>query len=365
MAHRENCFRMTRLLFVIAASAAFSQSTDELQKGQKFLDKISKSWSASLPPEKVAGMYIGRKWVGFSRVAVEKGAGGGFLVKGKYEIEFSGRKNITESTVALDATMCVRKAETVTLDNGKKETKVLTVENGKWKQVKEADGKVSELSGAVTPGTTWGAGLWLMYEIPDDSEFALAVPAAEKGSYKFKKLAENGVEMRQGTELSRWCFDNKWNFVELRAGQIPIKIRIIPEEKIGKNLEEPSRLNDAEKATVEVYKCIKKNDKNALLTCFDLQKYAEEMVSGYKDMSAEDKKATVEQLQGKISESLLNLKNRNNLPEEALIEDFFYDNIQSIVKADSAEVWLPGQTPWKLSRDAAGKWLVVGLGQRK
>lgn len=366
---------LLRLVLVFLA-AAFShlQSKEELEKGQKFLDKIAKSWDASPPAEKVVGMYIGRKWVGFSRVTVEKIPEGGFRLYAKYEIEFSGKKVQTESTVSLAPNMCVQKADIVTYENGKKETRTLTVDNSMWKQARDHDGKVTEQSGSVTPGMTWGAGLLLLYAIPDEQELSLVVPAAEKGTFKFKKVAEKVklrsadcycIEMIQGTEVSRWYFDDKWNFVELHSGPIPIKVRLVSEDKVGKNLDEPSRLNDAEKAVIHLYRCIKKNDRDLLLSCFDIPRYAEEMVPGYKEMPAEDKKTTLSELEKKICGSLLNLKNRNNLPEDTMMEDFFYDSIHSNIKGDTAEVWIEGQTPWKLYKTADGRWMICGLGSKK
>jgi len=133
---------------------------------------------------------------------------------------------------------------------------------------------------------------------------------------------------------------------------------------VGKDLNEPLRLADSERALIDLFRAIKRNERENALSMFDLERLAEEMIPGFGSLKEEDKKKAVESLRENLSENLVSEKTRKSLPEEGILEDILSEVFESNEKGDLAEVRFQGQV-WHLYRaaegDRKGRWLIYKI----
>src|SRR3954463_2909444 len=84
----------------------------KLAKGQKYLDKVSATWSAKMPQERLLGVYMGRTWVGSLRLSSRAAPAPGpceFTLK--QDMKFFGRNAQTDLHAILDSKLAPLSAE--------------------------------------------------------------------------------------------------------------------------------------------------------------------------------------------------------------------------------------------------------------
>ena len=145
-------------------------------------------------------------------------------------------------------------------------------------------------------------------------------------------------------------------------------MRPIAAAQKGKPLDEPLELQAYERALIDMFLAIKKNDAGAVEACFDFEGLAQEMIPGFADSPAEKKKEAVEAMRAQMSKNLLSEQMRAQFPDAALLEDAIATGMKSEEKDGVARVRVFGKQVWKLTLvkegDRKGKWVIIGISQK-
>lgn len=368
---------------LMALTLALAVQEDEaLARGQKYLDKVAKAWTASLPQERLLGIYMGRQWIGETRIGVRAAAadsGGAFEFRLTGTLSAAGKSRKMESRGILAGNLAPVRIEVRSDEDGKVETTTITVENGAWKRRTEQGGKTTETGGPLKPGTTMEANLLPLFAPPDDADLTLVALDSKKGPTRVRLPAGKGtvflrgaavecalVEVAQGSEApDRWkCVDGK--AVELAAGGgIPVRMRVIAEAEREKKLDEPLDLRPAEKALIGMFLAIKKNDREGVVAAFDFDRMAKEMIPGFEGLTDEKKKEAVGLLSRDMPAKLLGEAMRNQLPDPGLLEETLAAGIRSTEKDGVTAVRIFGTQVWRLAEakegDRKGRWLIISV----
>ncbi|MBI2931313.1 MAG: hypothetical protein HYY16_06650 [Planctomycetes bacterium] len=349
------------------------QTDDPLARGQKYLDKVAAVWSSHLPVERIVGVYFGRKWMGYVRLTVKASpeeSRAAFEATMSAEANLMNRPFKAKARILLARDLSPVHVDSWKEESGKKETKTLTVEKGRWTLRREREGAEAKTSeGELKPGCAWDAKLLPFFAVPDDESVDLISLNEEEGLCRFTRLAEKrarSVEGKptectllqiqqtgKGTDLCYLAPDG--GLVEIAAGGSPARMRPITEAEIGKDLVEAPELKPAERALVDLFLAIQRNDLEALRAAFDWERLAAEMIEGYAEMTDEQKAAAARQLQEQLETDLLELR----MPDAATLEEGLISGVKSTEKDGIASVKLFGET-WKL-HEVKGKWLVIAV----
>ncbi len=377
---------MISLVAALACLLAPSSQEDEaLARGQKYLDKIGKAWAAKLPEDLLCGFYMGRQWIGSMTLAVRTapaGSGAAFEWVMQAEMSAMGRATKMDGRALVSANLSPVSSETTETTDGKIEKKTIAVAGGRWTHTVDKGGQVTEKSGAITPGTTLEAAFLPLFGLPDDETLTLTSPDSKKGPFLFKKRSDRREKRFDGKKgeyailelghggptVDLWILSADGKALELEAGDAPIRMRPIAAAQKGKALDEPLELQTYERALIDMFLAIKKNDAGAVEACFDFDRLAQEMIPGFNDSPAEKKKEAVEAMRAQMSKNLLSEQMRNQFPDAALLEDAIATGMKSEEKEGIAKVRVFGKQVWMLTLlkegDRKGKWVIIGISQK-
>lgn len=372
---------MKILAFTLVLIAAASTQESPLDKGQKFIDKIAKQWKEKLPAEQLFGVFVGRKYSGVMRMKVDLPT---VKTTGSYEITLKGEMKVMnqefkiEGRCWVDESLKFVSGESTNNEPGKTVKKKFRVDGKRWKLEKDEAGSITKTEGDVKPGMLWDATFILGYAMPDDDELQLYTPlddtpdtTMKKGKEKVKlTIGDKAVECTTYDQIEdgqvKWTahYDDKGKLVQVSSPANPAKLRPVSETDIGKDLKEPLQLKQYEQAIVDFYTAIKKDDKDAFKAAFDFNKYAEEMVPGFKDMKEDKKKETVDALIETTIEQTMTENLREQLPPESDMADAFSALMKSTEKDGKAVVNL-GPAAFTLLKTTDEKkntkWLIVKI----
>ncbi len=369
------------LSFAVAASLFLAQEPDEA--GQRFLDKVAKGWSEKLPTERLMGFYIGRKWIGHLRVtikAAQEASGAAFDMTMTGEMKLKDQTRGGNAHVLLARNLSPVWGESVTTDPDKNEKKWLTTEKGRWKLKVEENGKVRESEGDLKPGTTWAVNILTLFAVPDDDKVVVLGIDAKKGPHEITKAADKQtrtigrkkgeyrvLESRQaGDKPDLGFYTDDGRMAEIVPGGSPTRLRPIMEADLGKDLDEPLELKPCERALVDAFLAVKRDDSKAVLDCFDFDRMAAEMAPGYADMTAEKKKEAAEELRKQIAGGFA--KRGPSFPEEKMLEEALAAALKTTEKDGVATIDVFGREVWKLylatEGDRKGRWLIIRIDQK-
>jgi hypothetical protein len=246
------------------------QEEELIARGQKYLDKVAKTWSGDLPVKRLVGIYIGRKWMGYMRLTIKaapKGTGAAFEIDmvGEVKIEdkaFSGR-----GRTLLAKDLSPVSVEFFNDEPEVREGKELSVEGGRWKLRCAVNGKITETEGELKTATTWGAEILPLFAIPDDDVIRVVSLDSGKGPYRFAKLprkrphrvgAKAGefrvLELNKGEDKPDLCYyGEEGGAIEIVPQGGPARLVPIDESEMGKNLDEPLALKPPERAVIDLF----------------------------------------------------------------------------------------------------------------
>ena len=369
-------------LLLLALGTGSAQDEESFAKGQKFLDKVEKAWSAQLPQERLCGIYFGRTWAGSMKYTVKAATSGGAA----YEVTVAAELNLLGQTMKHDARALLAKnlspvsAESSETSPDSNEKTVITVADGKWKVREEDKGKGKEREGKVTPGITFEATLMLLFATPDE-DCKIHSLESKKGVSNFKKQTAKADRMVGGKKESctvlhiardegaveTWYFGADGRAVEFQP-EGPLRLRPITESQRGKKLEEPLDVKPAERRILDLFLAIKQNDAAVVEGCFDFDRFASESVPGYATLAAEKQKEAVEAMRSGMIKNLLTEQMRAMFPEAAILEDVLAQSMSTTEKDGVARVQVQGAGTWKLHQPKdgprKGQWLVFGVDQK-
>lgn len=354
-----------------------AQEGDLVGAGQRYFDKVARIWEERAPIDHLLGVYVGRKWVGYARVAVRRGepkSDAPFEVTTKGEITILGKTMRYESRAHLDARLTPIRVDSSAEEWKGKITKRLTVEGGRWKRVIEEGGAPAVASGALAPATTWDASILPIFAPPDDADCATQSLDSDKGAQRFirapgKKVRTIGgapvecsvLELRTAeTAPDSWYYDPSGRMVELRPAGMPFRMVFVTEPEFGKDRDEPLVLNGPLKVLVECFLARKRGDRERTFAAFDLEQFARESVPEFDEFSAENKRKVFDALRERLAGQLLSKAMRDALPEEHLMEDFLAASSETVEREGVAEVGILGRQIWRLHR-VRGQWRIIGF----
>jgi hypothetical protein len=363
-------------------AAAQPQEDSEETRAQKYLSLLGQAWAKQLPADQTLGIYFGRRWVGQATIAVKAapaGGAGAFDLSLTSETKISGKRLSTRERVVMDKTLTLISAESFEESPEGKVSKSLTVQAGRWKLRREEKGKTTYQEGALLTGSTWNASFLPLFGRPADLPVKLPCldgglsPIVLSGAEAKAKDAKDAPGPAEALEVRRgegppgiWLFSSDGQPLEFRPGQSPIKFRPVRPSEAGKDLQEPLVIKEPVKALVDLFRSVKRGDRSGVVSAFDFEKLAGDLVPGYADLDAASKRQVQDALRTKMPTDLLAAKFRDGLPEESFLEDFLSSASEVTQDGGSAEVrLLEKSTVWKLSRVEDGKlkgrWLVSGL----
>lgn len=368
---------------LLALAAAFSAAQDdaELAAGQKYLDRIAAAWNESLPVERLLGIYLGRKAAGHARLKVARAAEGreaAFEVTLRIEMKAKGFEAFFDGRGLLSTRLRFLWAEAVETQNGVETRKRIEASGEEWVyRSNEGGGKPVERRGRLRPGTTWGGVLRFLplFGLPEDKVGVVVLaPSDDEGIFDFvqpsaKRAAVIGgkeadfavVEMREEGKPSSVCYLNAaGGVVEIRPVGSPMRLRPVPEDRLGKDLDEPLVVREPERAVVEFYKAIKRGDREAVLGAFEIPRYAAGLDPEYPKRPADKRAEVEEEIRKSVVDSFLPDSLRSALPEEASMEDFLATGLESTVEGDVAEVRL-FTLRMKMGKSGDGRWRIHAI----
>ncbi len=373
------------LFLALAAGPAAAQDPEALARGQKYLDKVAAAWAGKLPQERLVGVYLGRKWVGtlWMRVgAAPKESGAVFELTLKGEIAFMGHSMKAENRSLLAKDLSPVSDEDVKVEDGKTRKLTVTVEKGRWKLRREEKDEVKQDEGTVVPGTTLEANVLPFFVLPDDAEFTLAAPDSKEGPFQFRKRADKKALYMDGKktdlallEMSNpgkppalWYLSPGGEVVEFAVADAPVRCRPVTEAQRGQPLDEPLELKPAERALVDMFLALKKNDKAAVLAAFDFERMARESSPGYAELPEGDKKEIIDVIEDDVMTGLLSEGMRNQLPDVDFLEDLLAGAMKTTEKEGLVSIETFGKTVWRMycpaEGDRKGRWLICGAGSK-
>lgn len=371
---------------LLACLPTAAQDEEALARGQKYLDKIARSWDGKLPQERLCGVYLGRQWVGTLTLTVKAapaGSGAAYEVATRGEMAAAGHSTTVEGRALLGKNLAPVSSDSTEKTDGKVERKTITVANGRWKLKTDDDGKVTEKEGPLTPGVTCDAAFLPLFSLPDDAELTILSVDSKKGVYHLKKLAGKRDRTFDGNKMAcsvlemghpekaadLWFVSPEGKGLELQAGDSPVRVRPITEAQKGKPIDEPLELKAYERALIDLFLAIKKNDAAAVRASFDFHGLALEMIPGFAGVTDEQKKEAVQAMRDQMEKNLLSEQMRAQLPDAGLLEEAIAGGMKSSEKDGLARVQVFGKQVWKLALakegDRKGKWLIIGIAQEE
>lgn len=371
-------FLIPSVLLLAMAASGFADDDAVYAAGQKYLEKLGKSWAEQLPPERVTGLYLGRRWGGVMRFSVKAApadSGAAFEITCSADMGAEGRK--MESHALLGANL-----EPVSGDiseesrRGKRLTKVL-VKSGRWQRIVEVGGRTNKSEGELKPGTTWEAKSLMFFAAPEDEYLAIRELMGERSVVVIRKTKERREADLGGKVLEYDCFDMvnapqppgvAYIGEDGRAAQVAFvggttRLIAIDAAAIGKDLDIELIVAPPTRALIELFKALKRGDKAAVVAGFDIVKFTENMTDGYASMDDAKKKAAQEGQRQKIADQLLGPLLLSRVPAVDEIEGIFPLVLKCIEKKDTAEIFDPFGQTWQMYRTADGRWLVYGMRQ--
>jgi hypothetical protein len=328
--------------------------------GETYLEGIGKTWAQKLPEPRILGVYIGRKYLGTVRVSVQAD-GGTFSLTLAYELKTGGQ---SKSKITLGP-----KLELIGVEEKRDDVQTtLTVVKGKWTMRVREKGQDREEQGEAKPAMAWEPMFLPLFAMPMEPVTLNAgngfVPLTMRRGQKVKRLAKefDCIELiAEGEPPARWYCNDRGPVEFKRAGS-HVRFRGIAETEVGKDLNEPLELTEPQKAVIAALTAVKKGDKDALLAAFELETFTRERVPEFATCSKTRQKEILESTRTFLTTELMTDEARANLPEQALIEDWFAMTLETSEKDGKATVTEPDGTAWKLSRSPEGKWLIIGIG---
>lgn len=372
---------LTTACLLASAAACLAQDPAAFEKGQKYLDKIAKAWSAKSPQSFLLAVYAGDKYIGKAKYTVTA-ADGGFEMTGEAEMAMGEMKMTSHAKGKLGPNLCVVSGETVdeTNEPGGNSKKTITTANGKWTVSYEKGGKTQTKEGDLSAGTTWAPTFFALFAIPDDAEVCVSEPdidvktttfkkldAKEKVSVGGKEIECSVIESKKGEGTTHFLFGPDGALVEMKQEGGPLHMRPATEADLGKDLGDgaAAELSAPAKAVVAVYCAIKRNDAAALDAAFDFDRWAAEGVEGFDQKTDEEKQKAADDLAKQILAELNTDELRTKLPDEASITAMMGPQIKVEMAGEGEAVAHIGDGTWKLylSTDEAGKgvWLIYSV----
>lgn len=364
-------------LLALAAATCLAQDKAAFEKGQKYLDKVAKVWTAKSPQALLFGLYADAKYIGMMKYTVSS-ADGGFVVTG--EAQMGGGAMKMSCHGKLGPNLCIVSSEMLDESNEGKTKKTISVTNGKWTLVVDKDGKAETKTGDVGPGLTWGATFLPAFAVPDDAEVGLLEPNAEGKNVVLKKLEAKEkvsvdgkdvecsvLETTKGEEKTLWLFGPDGAFVEMQHPGSPMHMRIVTEADLGKDLAgaPAAELSGPAKAVIAVYCAIKRNDEAALEAAFDFDRWVAEEVEGFDKKTDEEKEKAAEDKATQIIAELNTEELRKKLPDEATIAAVMGPQVKVEMAGEGEAVVHLGDGTWKLYQstdaDDKGAWLIYSI----
>lgn len=359
--------------FVIALAIAFTlvasvRADEGSEAGQKFLQKLGASWSQKLPEPSVMGVYVGRKWIGKATFTVKATTEGGAKYDFTTDTEFNlmGNEFHEHSHALLSDGLTVVAADSEGVTPEGKESKKLTVKDGKWTLHTEKGAEKNDTNGDVTPTTVWDGGALLAFATPEAKETTLVALKSDASIATFtlgeakEKLTLGGKEgeyrvvVAKGEHENHWYLDDAGHGVYMHFTGAPFCGRPCVEANVGKDIDEPLVLSEPVQKVIDLYMAIKKSDGDAAMATFDLP------------TMAKDSGEAVDAVEASLKESMLTPQAAQALPDPAMLPDFFSAMATSTVNGDEAEVSLGGSV-FKMHKvnDASGTptWLIYGVGR--
>ncbi len=376
---------MTHLAALLLLMLGAQEDLDALGRGQKYLEKIGEAWSLKLPDEIITGLFMGRAWIGHVRVTVKAapdGSGAAFEMQLKGEMSIGTQKFNGDARIRFSKTMSLVSVESSSVEPDMKRTKTLTVIDGKFKLDVDENGKVKTSEGVVAPGTTWDGKTLPLFLIPDEDAVALQSLDSEKGVVLFHKLVERkkrsigGKESefrvltikQQGKEADSAYYGDDGRIVEVGMQNGAVRMRPVTEAEVGKDLDEKREVKPAERALLDMWLAIKRNEKERVLASFDIPRLCDALVPGYKDLDADKRKEADTMMTKQLEQDLLSETMRDGLPDEKVLEEGLAAGMKLTMKDDVAHVLVMGKKIWKLAEakdgDRKGKWLIIGIEDR-
>ncbi len=361
--------------FVIAIALAFTFMTavraDEgADEGRKYLKKLGAAWAQKLPEPRVMGIYVGRKWAGKATFTVKATTEGGaaFDFTADTAFDLMGSAMSEHSHILLSRDLTVVAADTEGKARSGTGTKKLTVKDGRWTLQIEKGGLKQEKSGEMTSTTVWDGGTLLAFAMPEAKETTLVCANGDVGTETFarrdakERLTLGGkeaeytvLEVTNEDHSTRWYLDDAGNGVYMRFIGKPLCARPCPAANVGKDIDEPLEVSEPVQRVIDLYMAMKKGDADGFLATWDLPAVADETGE------------TAEGVEAGLKQKMLTPEAQQQLPDEAMLPDYFATLGTATQNGDEAEVDF-GRALFNLHKvnDASGKprWLIYSADTR-
>ncbi len=358
------------------------QAEEELKRGQQYLEKVAAEWDKKAPFECALGVYAGRRWAGLAKLSIARapeGSGAAFEIVMRAELKTEGFEASVDARGLLAKNLRFVRLESTEVQNGAKTTRRVESVGGEWlyavgsKERRGAlrtsatwDGLVRFLPAFAAPSDAVGV---VLLTPGDDGEttWDFSRPAAKRAAVVGGRESEfASIELRSGGALaSVYLLHEDGSLAEIRPATSPLRFRPIAKEAMGRDLDERLVVREPERAVLEFYQAVKRNDREAVLAAFDLARYAAGIDPDYAARSEEKRRALEDEVRASIVESFLGERIRAGLPPEERMEDVLGPKLASELHgADLAEVSM-FSLRFKLARPPEGRWRIHGIEIRR